>query len=474
MAALVQTTDTESFQNWLRGALAVFFAKQGLQSFVVDELTQFQRDLLTSIFKNKNLPIGTTCTNCTTENVLYCPTQNFCTKGQKCNMHDPSIPDKTPKPCPNNICHDVKDAIRREHRYNGPSWKNTNAKGWCTNVIEIAKCYMPPDGYTNVTTITDTDFNGILTVILNNKRFESKMTAPLNSRVNVCTEAREVSRDTRHSANLTISDTNLARYIDILIRLLSDPTCLAADQNAKTAVDKLNQLKSNTLTITTADIITVLDSKLKDIIQEQRDSVRDISEEKRKAKEDIEDKKTKAKEDIEDKRTQANEGIEDKKKQFLGDVKASLSHMRTVTTSSLDKIIESKQSALTEIQAKAENERIVLTALSRTEKQQIKDAAEKEKDEFNRVVHNAKQELTAISSQEEKHLKEEIRKETEFFQTLYYYNANMPKSKNLLRNPCAKEGLDHWTVVHNGGDGFDCEEEPIGCVKIYDCPRVKG
>ncbi|XP_053378894.1 uncharacterized protein LOC128548359 [Mercenaria mercenaria] len=292
MAALVQTTETKGFQNWLRGALAVLFAKQGLQSFVIDELTQFQRDVLTSIFKNKNLPIGTTCTNCTTENVLYCPTQNFCTKGQKCNMHDPSVADKTPQPCSNNICHDVKDAIRHEHRYKGPSWKNTNAKGWCTDVIEIAKCYMPPDGYTNVTTITDTDFNGILAVILNNKRFKCKMTAPLNKPDNVCTEAREVSRVIRHSADLNISDTDLTKYTDILIRLLSDPAYLAADQNAKTAVDKLNQLKTNTLTVITADIITVLDKTLKDITEKQRDNVvQEVSEERRKAKEDIEERR---------------------------------------------------------------------------------------------------------------------------------------------------------------------------------------
>ncbi|XP_053378890.1 uncharacterized protein LOC123526342 isoform X1 [Mercenaria mercenaria] len=394
MAALVQTTETKGFQNWLRGALAVLFAKQGLQSFVVDELTQFQRDLLTLIFKNNNLPTGTrVCTNCTTENVLKCRTHNFCPKGRQCNMHDASVPDKTPKPCPNNICHAVKDAIRREHRYNGPSWKNANAKGWCTDVTEIAKCYMP-DGYTNVTTITDTDFNGILAVILNNKRFKSKMTAPLNSPVNVCTEAREVSRVIRHSADLTISDTDLAKYIDILIRLLSDPAYLAADQNAKTAVDKLNQLKTNTLTITSGDIITVLDSTLKDIIEKQRDNVvQDVSEERRKAKEDIEDKKIQA------------------IKQLLGNVKASLNNMQTVTTSSLDKIIESKQSALNEIQVKAENERQELAALSTREQQRIKEAVDRESDEFRNVAEKEAQDIITLSKREKQIITDEAGKE---------------------------------------------------------------
>ncbi|XP_053378893.1 uncharacterized protein LOC123526342 isoform X2 [Mercenaria mercenaria] len=404
MAALVQTTETKGFQNWLRGALAVLFAKQGLQSFVVDELTQFQRDLLTLIFKNNNLPTGTrVCTNCTTENVLKCRTHNFCPKGRQCNMHDASVPDKTPKPCPNNICHAVKDAIRREHRYNGPSWKNANAKGWCTDVTEIAKCYMP-DGYTNVTTITDTDFNGILAVILNNKRFKSKMTAPLNSPVNVCTEAREVSRVIRHSADLTISDTDLAKYIDILIRLLSDPAYLAADQNAKTAVDKLNQLKTNTLTITSGDIITVLDSTLKDIIEKQRDNVvQDVSEERRKAKEDIEDKKIQA------------------IKQLLGNVKASLNNMQTVTTSSLDKIIESKQSALNEIQVKAENERQELAALSTREQQRIKEAVDRESDKIKFVAEKEKHELKAISKSEKQPVKDELGKEAGLREDLVSY-----------------------------------------------------
>ncbi|XP_053401571.1 uncharacterized protein LOC123549189 isoform X2 [Mercenaria mercenaria] len=49
----------------------------------------------------------------------------------------------------------------------------------------------------------------------------------------------------------------------------------------------------------------------------------------------------------------------------------------------------------------------------------------------------------------------------------------MPRRrKNLLKNPCAK-GLYYWKAVYDGGDGFKCEEEPIGCVKICDCTSVK-
>ncbi|XP_071969450.1 F-box only protein 2-like [Engystomops pustulosus] len=31
--------------------------------------------------------------------------------------------------------------------------------------------------------------------------------------------------------------------------------------------------------------------------------------------------------------------------------------------------------------------------------------------------------------------------------------------KNLIRNPCGEEGLDHWQAVQNGGDGWKVEND---------------
>ncbi|KAH3852394.1 uncharacterized protein LOC127875003 [Dreissena polymorpha] len=45
--------------------------------------------------------------------------------------------------------------------------------------------------------------------------------------------------------------------------------------------------------------------------------------------------------------------------------------------------------------------------------------------------------------------------------------------KNLLQNPCAKDGLHHWEVIQSGGDGFKCEDEPSGCKKLSECCKIK-
>ncbi|XP_053378903.1 uncharacterized protein LOC123526359 isoform X2 [Mercenaria mercenaria] len=324
MASSLPVIQDKEFVNWLKGALALLFAKQGLDDFVSDEMTQFQKDMLASIFQKKALPAGTVCNSCTTENILACPTQNFCSKS-RCKLHDTGQADKRPnQPCPNGLCQDIRDCIRREHRYNGPSWKNTNARRWSNDAFEIAKCYMPPDGYSGVTSLADTDFNGTLAVIINNKRFQNKMSAQLSQPNNVCTKAREAGRNIRHSADLNISERKLMQYVDILIDLLSDAKYLATDQNAKDAVEKLKQLKSNTLTITTADITTVLDNAIK---VRQLDALQSI-----------------------EKKTQSSI-------QLLQGVKALIADVKTLTVTSLDQIIAEKQSSIAEIKREAEKQK---------------------------------------------------------------------------------------------------------------------
>ncbi|XP_053378908.1 uncharacterized protein CXorf38-like isoform X2 [Mercenaria mercenaria] len=329
MASSLPVTQDKEFVNWLKGALALLFAKQGLDDFVNDEITQFQKNILASVFQKKALPAGTVCNSCTTENVLTCPTKNFCRPGGKCKQHDPGQPDKRPnQPCPNNLCKDIRDCIRREHRYNEPSWKNTDARRWSNDAFEIAKCYMPPDGYSGVTRLADTDFNGTLAVIINNKRFQNKMAAQLNQPNNVCFEARDVGRKIRHSADFTLSDLELKRYIDILIKLLSDQKYLAIDQKAQDAVDQLNQLEANTLTITTEDITTVLDEAIRESAKSQGDiALQAISEEKNKAVKEIECESL----------------------QLLKDVKSSIANVQTVTAESLNQIIAEKLSAIHDI-----------------------------------------------------------------------------------------------------------------------------
>jgi hypothetical protein len=97
------------------------------------------------------------------------------------------VPNKKPnQKCPNNICHNVKDALHKHHRYQGPSWQVTDATKWCSDAFQIAKCYLPPKGYDNKSSFAEIDFNGTLGIIINNTRFQNQMTAHINicSKVN--------------------------------------------------------------------------------------------------------------------------------------------------------------------------------------------------------------------------------------------------------------------------------------------------
>jgi hypothetical protein len=180
--ALDPALTKKTFNNWLKGALAVLFTREALTEFVKSEISDFQRDLLQSIFTKNGIQLGTRCSSCTTANMLRCPTQEFCDKRGKCKLHDPNVPNKNPnQKCPNNICHNIKDAIVKHHRFQGPTWHITDATRWCLDAFQIAKCYLPPKGYDNKGSFDEIDFNGTLGVIINNTRFQNQMTAQMNS-----------------------------------------------------------------------------------------------------------------------------------------------------------------------------------------------------------------------------------------------------------------------------------------------------
>jgi hypothetical protein len=83
---------------------------------------------------------GTTCSSCTTANVLLCPTHGFCSKGKRCMLHDTRISNiKTNKACP--LCTALRNAIWNKHWYRRLSWKNTYTRRWWTDAYQITKCY---------------------------------------------------------------------------------------------------------------------------------------------------------------------------------------------------------------------------------------------------------------------------------------------------------------------------------------------
>ncbi|KAH3770215.1 hypothetical protein DPMN_171499, partial [Dreissena polymorpha] len=159
--------------NWLKAWLAVDIAKSGLEQFVDIEAKTLHTNIYNTIWSRSSAPAA--CKGCHTANLLKCPTQGVCKKrgahGNCTAMHDNAA--KQPRPCPINVCNKVHDEIVNQHIFSNPSWKNTSAQQWAKHPWEIAKCYFPPDGYVGKTSVQDTDFNGLISFMMNCKHFNN-------------------------------------------------------------------------------------------------------------------------------------------------------------------------------------------------------------------------------------------------------------------------------------------------------------
>ncbi|XP_052820161.1 uncharacterized protein CXorf38 homolog [Mya arenaria] len=186
MASYRESLKTKEAQNWVKAALALNITKDGLQDFLEDGLTCVHQDIYSTVRTSKGLPSGAACVHCFTENVLKCPTRGICTSTRNCRFHN--YPQKLYAPCPNGICEGVRDEIVQHHRFSGPSWKNTNADKWSTIPWEIGKCFLPPDGYKTMSSIKDSDFNGVISVMINCKVFQNKLSFNVATQPNLLTE----------------------------------------------------------------------------------------------------------------------------------------------------------------------------------------------------------------------------------------------------------------------------------------------
>lgn len=178
---LFRTTET---QNWFKCALALQITKIGLLKFITEGINQCQSHCIQSVSEENKLSSNSVCSSCTTQDVLPCPTKDICfrRKNRSCSFH--AMPPRII--CPNGICDRLVDKIKTEHRYSSPSWLNTNALKWCSSSWEFAKCYFPKDGYEGISSPKETDFNGIISVVINCKRFDRFYKSRSSKSGNIC------------------------------------------------------------------------------------------------------------------------------------------------------------------------------------------------------------------------------------------------------------------------------------------------
>ncbi|XP_053391797.1 uncharacterized protein LOC128554552 [Mercenaria mercenaria] len=264
MAGNTVKMSDSTFHNWIKTGLALLYTKEGIQNDVVQEITTFHQQTYNDIINNNGLPAGTKCTSCTTKSIVICnPSNRLCKKiGSKCQTKH--------MPCPNSVCDDFRDRIVRAHRFSDPSFKNSDAQKWCVDFFEVMKCFMPPDGYDSKSTTEEVDFNGIISVVITFKNFQNKTAEKLHDKNNKFLKAREIGRVFRHTSSFDITDGDFNSYIDTLSDVLKDPKYFATLKETQEAVDKLEQLRSDSLTIVKKDAYKLLEEAI-DSIKEHTD-----------------------------------------------------------------------------------------------------------------------------------------------------------------------------------------------------------
>ncbi|XP_052245526.1 uncharacterized protein LOC127854502 [Dreissena polymorpha] len=238
MAANTNIFTEKQTNNWFKAYIALNWTKEGLTDFVVTELLNVQKT------------VGSSCGQCFIQNLIPCPTQDVCKKGKRtnCSFHN-SLQYKSCQ-----TCDKVKHNIKSLHRFNGPSWANTKAERWAIDPWEIGKCYLPRDGYSSVSSVQASDFNGVISIMLNCTHFQTCVSTaclspPPPDKQCPLEKVRQIGRDVRHTANCKVTDADLQYFFLTLSTLLADPVCLVHDPSATEARRKLSDLQNDRISL---------------------------------------------------------------------------------------------------------------------------------------------------------------------------------------------------------------------------------
>ncbi|XP_053378523.1 uncharacterized protein LOC128548139 [Mercenaria mercenaria] len=333
MAGNIPKLVDKGFQNWIKANLALNITKEGIEDAVLTEINTFHQDTLNDILSPEQILNNDLCRQCKIENLLPCPTRGICiVKKGLCSFH--YTQQKLFRPCPKHICDRLRDNIRRCHNFNFPSWKNTKAEYWCQNPWELAKCYLPPDGYLGVSSIAETDINGIVSVIMNLSAFKNKVN------MHNCGQVREVTRTVRNSLDLCINDQDLNNILDTLVAFLS-ASLFHGDLKAATSVQNIAKLKMDSLTITTNFVTNIL----QDVTHENTKKSMQVMNEKQ--AERVHEINVDLDKLYEVAKVSAIDDIEGSRRTVIDDIKSTTVQLKTELNSDIDKV---KTQAVAEIE----------------------------------------------------------------------------------------------------------------------------
>ncbi|XP_053406908.1 uncharacterized protein LOC128559421 [Mercenaria mercenaria] len=250
----------KGFCNWIKANLAISVTKNGLQDVVCNKLQAVHQDVLNSTRTDDQIRNNIFCSDCTTQSIIHCSTKFPCnSRANVCPFHEQA----KYRECPNRICDRIRDKIEKIHVFNKPSWKNTRAEAWCNSYWEYAKCFMPPCGYSDKPSFSETDFNGIISIVTNESSFASQIDTK-----DVCEQARSIVNAVRHNSDLSVSDQRLEDIVTVLQQFLS--CCEEFKYNTRTSQArlKLEELKGKSFSINEGDVKECMNDQYEDLLKD--------------------------------------------------------------------------------------------------------------------------------------------------------------------------------------------------------------
>ncbi|XP_060572286.1 uncharacterized protein LOC132730390 [Ruditapes philippinarum] len=238
----------EVYRNWMRGALALKYLKIGLEGFSDKAVHKQHNDLMKTL--------GNTCNTCTERSLLphkqdQCPRQGkhqcLCTKIQK---------NKSRQTCPNGgFCGNVYNRIVCKHRFQDPSFTNTDVQKWSSDPWSVATCFINTSGYKGKQSAKDVDCSGLLSMCINNIDIEKMLgECIIDGKIDAFAQAREARNDILHSPNYELSENQLNKFIKMFKEVLEikdkhGNTPLKGEPGVASALHLLDMVQQNQIEI---------------------------------------------------------------------------------------------------------------------------------------------------------------------------------------------------------------------------------
>ena len=159
----------DQYRAWLLAGLGLKHLKLGLEDYVTKQISKSHQDLLQDVAESMGLPLSDI--DCSRQTLIQnVNRRTFRPTFYDCQIHETGdINICVSKKCQNATCHILVSKIAKLHRLKKPIWSNTNINPnqWICDPWQFGKCFLSVSGSHHITSITEVEVAGILSLMLN-------------------------------------------------------------------------------------------------------------------------------------------------------------------------------------------------------------------------------------------------------------------------------------------------------------------